>query len=109
MTLTDKRFGAEIVTIKGKVFKFDDLNCLVEYLKKGSIVEKEVSQIVVVDFNHPGSFVATEKAFFLQSAAMKSPMRGDIACFSTKKDRDAVKIQIGGGIEMAWENVQSPF
>jgi copper chaperone NosL len=109
MTLTDKRFGAEIVTIKGKVFKFDDLNCLVEYLKKGSIVEKEVSQIVVVDFNHPGSFVATEKAFFLQSAAMKSPMRGDIACFSTKKDRDAVKIQIGGGIEMAWENVKSTF
>ena len=109
MTLTDKRFGAEIVTMKGKVFKFDDLNCLVEYLKKGGIAEKEVSQIVSVDFNNPGSFVATEKAFFLQSAALKSPMRGDIACFSSKIDLEAVKIQIGGGVEMVWENVKNTF
>ncbi|MDX1911017.1 MAG: hypothetical protein SFV22_06010, partial [Saprospiraceae bacterium] len=32
MTLTDRRFGAEIVTKKGKVYKFDDLNCLMGHI-----------------------------------------------------------------------------
>ena len=31
MTLVDKKFGAEVVTKKGKVYKFDDLNCMIKF------------------------------------------------------------------------------
>jgi hypothetical protein len=34
MTIVDKRFGAEFVTGKGKVFKFDDVNCMVEFIER---------------------------------------------------------------------------
>jgi copper chaperone NosL len=109
MTLTDKRFGAEIVTQKGKVFIFDDLNCLTGYLNAGTVAEKDIAQIVIVDFKNTGAFVDVQKSFFLQNDAIKSPMRGDVASFSTPQDRDAVKAEIGGGAEMNWEAVQKLF
>ena len=31
MTLMDHKFGAELVTNKGKVYKFDDINCMLNF------------------------------------------------------------------------------
>lgn len=109
MTLTDKRFGAEIITRKGKVYKFDDLNCLVKYLRSGDIAQDQIAQIVTVDFSKKDLFVDVPKAFFLQNEAIKSPMRGDVASFSEKKDLDAVKAEIGGGKELTWDEVNGLF
>src|SRR5690606_41654244 len=39
MTLMDKKFGAEVVSVKGKVFKFDDMNCMVNFLNSGTLTE----------------------------------------------------------------------
>lgn len=109
MTLTDKRFGAEIITKKGKVFKFDDLNCLVKYLQSGAEPEASIAQIVTVDFNKTGSFIAVEKAFFLQNESIKSPMRGDVASFSTQNDLDGVKASLGGGKQLDWTALKAAF
>ena len=109
MTLTDKRFGAEIVTQKGKVFKFDDLNCLVGYLHSGAIAPDQIALTLAVDFKKNGSFVDVHQGIFLQNEAIKSPMRGDVASFSDKKDLEAVKTEVGGGKELSWEEVQNVF
>lgn len=109
MTLMDKRFGAEIVTTKGRVYKFDDLNCMVDFLKSGNIATENIAQTVAVDFQKTGSFVDVEQAFFLQNEALKSPMRSDVASFSSQKDLDAVKATVGGGKEMRWEAVKAGF
>ena len=34
MVISDKRFGAEILTKKGKVYKFDSIECMHRYHKK---------------------------------------------------------------------------
>lgn len=109
MTLTDKRFGAEIVTKKGKVYKFDDLNCLVNYLQSGEINQDQIAQTLAVDFKKTAAFVDVQQAFFLQNEAIKSPMRGDVASFSDKKDLEAVKSEVGGGKELTWEEVKNIF
>ena len=109
MTLTDKRFGAEIITTKGKVFKFDDLNCLVNYLKSGEVSEQNLGQVVTVDFKQTGTFVDVHKAFFLQSDAIKSPMRADIAAFANRQDLDVVRKEIRNGTEMSWDAVKASF
>ncbi|MCY7330524.1 MAG: nitrous oxide reductase accessory protein NosL [Saprospiraceae bacterium] len=109
MTLTDRRFGSEIVTTKGKVFKFDDLNCLANYLKEGGVAEQDVAQVVSVDFKKAGTFVDVQQAFFLKSEAIKSPMRGDVATFSNQQDRNVIKTTIGGGQEMTWQEVKTGF
>ena len=31
MTLVDSKYGAELVTQKGKIYKFDDLNCMLNF------------------------------------------------------------------------------
>ena len=109
MTLTDKRFGAEIVTQKGKVFKFDDLNCLVNFLKSGEVPAENIAQTLSVNFKKTGQFVDVHQAFFLENEAIKSPMRADVASFSEQKDLDAVKAEIGGGKELNWEGVKAGF
>ncbi|HRI80568.1 MAG TPA: nitrous oxide reductase, partial [Cyclobacteriaceae bacterium] len=35
MTLMDNKFGAEIVTDKGKIYKFDDMSCFLNYYNSG--------------------------------------------------------------------------
>ncbi|MBL7825243.1 MAG: nitrous oxide reductase accessory protein NosL [Saprospiraceae bacterium] len=109
MTLMDKRFGAEIISNKGKAFKFDDLNCLVGYIKEGSIQQQDIGGTYVVDFKKTGGFVSVDKAFFLENQTIKSPMRSDIAGFSSAADRDALKAQIGGGKELTWQEVMNLF
>jgi copper chaperone NosL len=36
MTLMDNKYGAELVTRKGKVYKFDDINCMLNFYHSGS-------------------------------------------------------------------------
>lgn len=109
MTLTDRRFGAEIITDKGKVFKFDDLNCLVGYIKEGQISKENIAQVVTVDFKKTGQFVDVQRAFFLQTEALKSPMRADIASFSDKNELESTRTQTGGGKILDWTGVQEQF
>jgi copper chaperone NosL len=106
MTLTDRRFGAEIVTKKGKVFKFDDLNCLVGFLGEGSLAEQDLAQVLAVDFKKTGQFVDVQQAFFLQSERLKSPMRADVASFSAQPDLEAVRAEIGDGKAMTWAELK---
>ncbi|HNG90859.1 MAG TPA: nitrous oxide reductase accessory protein NosL, partial [Saprospiraceae bacterium] len=107
MTLTDRRFGAEIVTTKGKVYKFDDLNCLAGYLRSGTTPAGEIGQVVAVDFKKTDQFVDVQKAHYLFTEKLKSPMRADIASFSSQQDLEAVQKELGGGQVITWQQVQA--
>jgi copper chaperone NosL len=102
MTCTDNRFGSEVVTKKGKVYKFDDLICMANFLRAGSVPEDQVAQLLATDFSHPGAFIDAPKGFFLKSGSIKSPMRGDVLAFASVPDRDGIKNQ-SGGVAMTWD------
>lgn len=84
MTFTDRRFGGEICTSKGKVFKFDDLHCLLESLKAGVPARRDIGRIYLVDFEK-GGWVGAEDALLLHSPGLHSPMGGDIAAFVSEE------------------------
>ena len=86
MTLMDKHFGAEIVTKKGKVYKLDDINCFVRFQQRGGPSPSEIAGRYLVDYSRKGAFVPAEKALFLQSDNLKTPMASGIAAFSTRSD-----------------------
>ena len=44
MTIMDKKFGAEILTKKGKAVKFDALECMINYLLENNINESDVDK-----------------------------------------------------------------
>jgi len=87
MTITDPKFAAELVTLKGRNYKFDDILCMLNYKKDNS--EKVVgSQFYVCDYIENHRLITTETAFFVKSETIKSPMGGKNAAFSNKDSAD---------------------
>lgn len=81
----DEKFGSELVTKKGKVFKFDDVNCLLRYMRSGAIAKKEYKDIVVINFAKKGEMLPVSTASFLVADYVLSPMGSRVAAFSTKE------------------------
>lgn len=88
MTIMDPRFGGEIVTKKGKVYKFDSGECLVKYYQSHASEAKDFAIVVVSNFAQPGKMLDAGKAVFLQQEKIKSPMGGNLAAFANKEEAD---------------------
>lgn len=80
MNIMEPEYAAELVTAKGKVYKFDDVACMVKYLKSGEFSESDFKFILVNDFNSK-ELIDVHLATFVRSENYKSPMRGDAAAF----------------------------
>jgi len=96
MSIADKRFGAEIITNKGKVFKFDDMHCIAGFIKSNEVAKSDIKEIWVVNYAEPHNFIPAQKAFLFESADLHSPMGGNIASFDNEsKLTDLMKIMKG--------------
>jgi copper chaperone NosL len=81
MTIVDKHFAAEILTHKGKSFKFDDIACLRNYMKAENVKADDVD-IYIADYANPdGEFINARNASYLRAGLLKSPMNGNTAAF----------------------------
>lgn len=87
MTIADGRFGSEAITDKGRAYKFDDLICLLNYLKEKNTVV--FNALYVNDYTKKNTLIDAKKAFFVESNTLNSPMRGNIAAFESKEDAEA--------------------
>lgn len=105
MTVSDPRFGAEIVTNKGKVYKFDDEHCILAFMKADKLAKKDIAGVYFTDFNSPHTLIHVEDAYFLQSPALKSPMNGNIAAFRNP-DSLANALPSFYGNAITWEDMQ---
>ena len=108
MTLMDKKFGAEIVTAKGKVYKFDDVNCMVNFLNSGYLEDETLEHKLIVDYSQPGKLISAEEAFYLKSDEIRSPMASEVAAFETEKDMLKHKSKLKA-IYMAWGELMTQF
>ena len=95
MSIADNRFGAEIITKKGKVFKFDDMHCILGFMKANTINNNDIKETYLVNFDEPHNFIVAPKAFLLKSNELHSPMGGNVASFDneTKLKEAAQKIK----------------
>lgn len=94
MTFSDLRFGGELVTNKGKVLKFDDIHCLLAYVKEGKLERSAIGKIYLMDYAHQGNWIPAENSFLLQSEELHSPMGGNLAAFSSEAERGALQARI---------------
>lgn len=87
MTIVDKRYAAELLTGKGRVYKFDDIHCLKQYLdEQGSAVDAAARIFVAPYGGNRPNFLDATKAVFLQSDFFGSPMNGHYAAFASQTD-----------------------
>ena len=85
MTIMDKRFAAEIVTAKGKVYKFDSAECMAGYLKENPGLATDKQALLFVSYYQaPGSFNDARKSVFLEAPTVSSPMGGNLAAFGSE-------------------------
>ncbi len=101
MTIMDPKFGCEVITHKGKVYKFDDVICLARFYEEGKVPEKDIKQTVVINFEKENEFLDMEKAHFVLAKEIRSPMNSHAAAFATKEA--AEKFNTGKtGILLGW-------
>ncbi|WP_341843152.1 nitrous oxide reductase accessory protein NosL [Chitinophaga caseinilytica] len=99
MTIMDKRFSAEIVNPKGRVFKFDDIACL-----RGFDIEPG-SLLFVNDYSGKAAGpLLAEKAVFLHHESFKSPMAGNFPAFADEAAATALKDSLGLDF-LTWEKL----
>lgn len=96
MTVTDVRFSSELITKKGKIYKFDDIHCLLSYLKSDSTIGQQASGIYLVNFSNGSELLKADNALLLQSEAFKSPMNGNTAAFGNADELKKVQDQYPG-------------
>jgi len=91
MGMADQKFGAEVITKKGKVYKFDDIHCMVSFLKTGTLKQDEIKQNVVINFEKQNDFIDVKDAFFFTSPQIKSPMGSNTGAFANEASAQAFK------------------
>lgn len=104
MGVADNRFGAELITIKGKIYKFDDIHCVLEFLKANTVPKEQLKSILFVDFEAPHNFITLENANLLKSDELRSPMGSNIAVFKSLTELTNSQAKLGGE-KVKWESL----
>lgn len=102
MTIMDLRFGAEIVTTKGKVYKFDDAHCVATFMKRRGVEMSDIHQTLFADFNNPDQFIKVSAAEFVVSSQLKSPMGGNAAAFNGQQAAEQKLQEFEGAKHTNW-------
>ena len=106
MNIVDKTHAAQYVTAKGKQFKFDAIECMVNDLSDKT--ELELAYLLVSDYGNPGQMVDAKTATFLISPEIKSPMGANLSAFSAKEKAIETQQNHTGKI-FTWEALQQKY
>ncbi|MEX2569591.1 MAG: hypothetical protein WD431_26860 [Cyclobacteriaceae bacterium] len=79
MKISDPRFGGELVTSKGKVYKFDAMECLLPFMDE--LKDEEFAHILGIAYDDPGKLIVVEGLNFVISEEYPSPMGAHLAGF----------------------------
>lgn len=83
MTIVDRQHASQLVTSKGKVYKFDAIECMIHNLNENDI--GPYAHTLVSDFNNPGKLIDAQDASFLISKDIPSPMGAFLSAFNNKE------------------------
>jgi copper chaperone NosL len=102
MTIMDPKFGGEIVTKKGKVYKFDDSHCIAVFLERRGVELNDIYQTLFTDYNNSDEFVKVKSVEFVVSSQFKSPMGGNAAAFKNAAEAKKKAAEIEGSKVTNW-------
>ncbi len=106
MLITDHEFGSELITPKGKVFKFDSIECLVAYSQMPGNYDPKASAVYVTSMLEPDVLFDAKSAMFVISKTIDSPMGANLAAF---RSHEAAKKTISdtAAVHYNWEKLLS--
>lgn len=102
MTIEDPKYGAELMTAKGRIYKYDAIECLLSDLKN----HDELGTILVTPFDQVRTLVVADSLSYLKSEEIKSPMGAGLAAFV---DASSAREIAEDGVWMNWGEVKTSF
>ncbi len=107
MIITDKRFGSEVITKKGRVYKFDSIECMAAYYMEN---EDEIDRLYAPDFYKAETAKGTEylfdatQGYYVIGSDQPSPMGLGIVGFASREDAEKFVKEHGGTIK-TWDEI----
>lgn len=104
MGISDPRFASELITLKGKLYKFDDAHCMISFTASPDWDKNSVKNYYLSNFSQPDQWLIAENALLLKSEELKSPMGGNLAAFANEEDQKAAAETFAGTL-VSWNEV----
>jgi copper chaperone NosL len=96
MTITEQKFATQLITAKGRAYKFDDISCMTMY--ESSNPDKATNaKTYVVDFPS-GQFLEKSRATFIKGGSIKSPMGGNTQAYKDKAAAQKAAATLGASL-----------
>ena len=102
MTIVDKLHAAEVVTKKGKIYKFDATECMVHFMDEFDT--SQISLYLSNNYNEAEELIDATSATFLISKNVPSPMGANLSAFKTKNEAENLMNEKGGKT-YTWEEL----
>ncbi len=99
--IVNNAFGSELITHKGKVFKFDSIECLIAYTKTSSEDSEQAQSLWITDYLNPETFLNIKNAVIVLNEQHKSPMGVGLVGFDSDSEASGF-VQATGGRIVSW-------
>jgi len=106
MNIVDNQHAAQMVTNKGKVFKYDAIECMMRDMKKKD--ESTIALYVINDYDAPGELIDAMQATYLISKNVPSPMGANLSGFSNKNKASEIQ-KAKNGTLYSWDELKTLF
>ena len=93
MAISQERFSAQIVGEDGRVEFFDDLGCLLNWIRQTPIPDSV--SVFVVDYR-TGKWLPAAEATFLQGSRIQTPMGFGVIAVETVEEAQRIGLEAGG-------------
>lgn len=104
MTIVDRQHASQVVTAKGKAFKYDAIECMVHSLQD-EFKDTEMAHYLVADFNQLGELIDATKASYLVSEQLQSPMGANLSAFLNEEAGKKAQEKFTGDT-YSWNEIQ---
>jgi len=103
MAISQKKYAAEFIDKDGAAIKFDDIGCMIRFIKEHE-VKINVEAYFVVDYT-THSWLDARSATYVRSSALPSPMGSGLAAFKDRPEAEAFAVKYHGrllGFDDLW-------
>ena len=100
MSISERRYAAELIDEEGEVFKFDDIGCMANFIKQKRN-SAAIQATFVMDFDRR-EWLKAENGFYVRSSELRTPMNGGMVAFQDQSSaEEAIAKYHGTKLEFA--------
>ena len=104
MGIVDPTHAAQVVTKKGRNYKFDATECMIDFLRT-EIDEEEMLHVLSANLKEPGTLISAYDATYIVSENIPSPMGAFLSALSSKEAAETLQKESGGKL-YTWEEIK---